>query len=232
MRTLILLLLLANLALFAWTQWLAPRSDSEPPATSRAAIPRFALVGEPPLALPAGAAAAVAAPAAASAPSAAAAPAASACVTVGPFANLEEAAKVTVVLKEGGYEPRQRPADGDVPDGYIVQVEGLQDAADQARVRRRLERGGLSDAFILPPADGQFAVSVGIFSDSRRAERRAAVVRKLRLSPVISTRTRPGTVYWLDLDLRTDGSGLTPESLQQSVGTFKVAPCPPPDAPP
>ncbi len=252
MRLLFFVLLLANLALFAWTQWLAPEPAATPTASAALDVPRILLVGEQapqhagaavPEALPEPAAAGE--PEADAAPSAAGASAAAAeltaagrCVSVGPLTDLETAARVTRVLTELGYTPRQRPADGLVPAGYIVLVSGLAGPEDQARVRRRLERGGLTDAAALPapvvapdaqaaPADGgAYAVSAGLFSERRRAERRAEVVRQSGFTPTIEERRVPGTVYWLDLELRSPAA---PEALQDAAlgaGGLQVLPCP------
>jgi hypothetical protein len=163
------------------------------------------------------------------------------CVSVGPLTDLEAAARVTVLLAELGYSPRQRPADGLVPDGYLVLVSGLVGPEDQVRVQRRLERGGLTDAAALPAAPetsaaadgasapgGLYAVSAGLFSERRRAERRAEEVRRIGLTPTIEERRRKGTVYWLDLDLRNPAE---PEALQQAGlgdGQLQIVPCPEP----
>lgn len=246
MRALFLVLLLANLALFAWAQWLAPAPVATPAAGAALEVPRILLVGEAPSAVMA----AVPEPGSSSdAPTvdgteeSAADPqeaAAGRCVTVGPLADLDAAARVTRMLVELGYAPRQRPADGLVPDGFAVLVGGLSGPEDQERVRQRLERGGLSDAAALPApiaagaataaqseAGGQYAVSAGLFSERRRAERRAEVVRRIGLTPTIEERRRSGTVYWLDLDLRSPAD---PEALQAAglttEGTLQILPCP------
>jgi hypothetical protein len=253
MRLLFLLLLLANLALFAWTQWLEPSSSTAPAAGAALEVPRILLAGEsapataaaadavsdPPIPAEAGTAPAAdgTVAAAATAPGAAA----TRCISVGPLTDLEAAARVTRVLVELGYSPRQRPADGLVPDGYIVLVGGLAGPEDQSRVQRRLERGGLTDAAALPApveapqaanasatVDGTYAVSAGLFSERRRAERRAEVVRKIGLMPTIEERRRNGTVYWLDLDLRSPAE---PEALQATGlgdGALQILPCPEP----
>jgi hypothetical protein len=252
MRLLFLLLLLANLALFAWTRWLAPSSTAVPAASAALEVPRILLVGEP--SAPGGAAAGASAPEMAGEDPGQASPeavadeatpaqevAASRCVSVGPLTDLDSAARVTRVLLDLGYAPRQRPADGLVPAGFIVLVSGLAGPEEQAQVQRRLERGGLTDAAALPPpvgappaadastaAGGAFAVSAGLFSERRRAERRADVVRRIGLTPEIEERRRNGTVYWLDLDLRNPAE---PEALQAaSLGdaALQILPCPEP----
>ncbi len=254
MRLLFLLLLLANLAFFAWKQWLAPTSTATPAASAALDVPRILLAGEspPPAAPPAPTADGSIDPSGSAEPSAPAGEvaavaqsasdtAATRCVSVGPLTDLEAAARVTRVLVDLGYSPRQRPADGLVPDGYLVLVGGLAGPEEQRQVQRRLERGGLTDAAALPaptatpgtagaasPPAGLYGVSAGLFSERQRAERRAEVVRRIGLTPTIEERRRNGTVYWLDLDLRNPAE---PEALQQAglgEGSLQIVPCPGP----
>lgn len=257
MRLLFLSLLFANLALFAWTRWLAPGANA---ATSSPAleVPRILLVGEP---APAGAAAAAEGGAAGADPAGsadangdamagatanaagegaagspadpgAAAAEATRCVSVGPVTDLEAAARVNGVLVELGYQPRQRPADGQVPDGWLVLVGGLTDATEQANVERRLKRGGLTDAASLPAEAAPFSVSAGLFSERRRAERRAEVVSKIGLTPSIEPRLKAGTVYWIDIDLRNAADAGSLEAMQLGDAGLRIEPCaaPPADA--
>lgn len=253
MRLLFLLLLLANLALFAWGRWLAPaeHAASNSPALE---VPRILLAGEKPAApapadTPGGSAAtsaesgsagseagAAPEPTVADGSAPPAAPVANRCVSVGPLVDLNAAAQVTRVLVELGYNPRQRPADGLVPAGYIVLVGGLPDVAEQERVQARLRRGGLTDAAALPPPlpgasvdpmapPPTFAVSAGLFSEARRAERRAEVVRKIGLQPTVETYQRPGTVYWVDLDLRNAADPAELEAMRQGNAALQIVPC-------
>lgn len=226
MRLLFLSLLFANLALFAWTRWLAP--DGAAAAASPALeVPRILLASESSATDPQGA---VAAPAAAAdevgeADGAGVDPDSTRCVSVGPMTDLDAAARVNGVLVELGYEPRQRPADGQVPDGWLVLVGDLADAGAQADVERRLKRGGLDDAARLPATDGALAVSAGLFSERRRAERRAEVVRKIGLTPSIAPRLKPGTVYWIDIDLRNAADAESLQAMQLGDAGLRIEPC-------
>ncbi len=246
MRLLFMMLLLANLALFAWGRWLAPGEDAAA-ASPALEVPRILLAGEKGAA-PAAAARAAAAPGPEAAPdgatpdpAAAAAAPADRCVSVGPLVDLEAAARVTKVLVELGYSPRQRPADGLVPAGYVVVVAGLADVAEQERVQARLRRGGLADAAALPPPipagpvdpmapPVTFSVSAGLFSEAARAERRAAVVRRIGLQPTVETYRRPGTVYWVDLDLRNAADPAALEAMKGGDSALQILPCEPPAA--
>jgi len=245
MRLLFLSLLLANLALFAWTRWLAPGAAAAT-ASPALEVPRILLVGESGQsgsgadadaatgtdASATGAASDTPDAAAGAATGEAAAMAADTtrCVSIGPVTDLEAAARVNGVLVELGYQPRQRPADGQVPDGWLVLVGGLADAAEQANVERRLKRGGLTDAASLPAASAPFTVSAGLFSERRRAERRAEVVGKIGLTPSIEPRLKAGTVYWIDIDLRNAADAGSLDAMQLGDAGLRIEPCPAPPA--
>jgi hypothetical protein len=155
------------------------------------------------------------------------------CVSLGPFRELDIAAAATAMLKKDGYEPRQRPANGAVPDDYLVVVGGLRSETEQQRIVRRLNRGGLDDAFPLPKLDDGYAVSVGVFSEAKRAERRRLAVGRMGVESKVLERTRPGTVYWLDVDMKPAAPGAPdPAAAWLKPGdpaqTLQVVACPQP----
>jgi hypothetical protein len=66
-------------------------------------------------------------------------------------------------------------------------------------------------------------------TDRSRAERRARVVEHLGFSPDIVERRRPGTVYWVDLDLGTSDAAVPTEGLapaDQGGSRIQVRVCP------
>jgi len=226
MRNLVLALLLLNLGFFAYAAWIDQPSGSA--AQEAPVLPKLLLASEFAQAArgagdssaPTGSASlrAQAAPAApnvavgGAGSSAPPAPAAAiselspssltgpdACVAVGPFNDPALAARASSVLQDLGLAPRERRARGDVTDGFWVHVENIATAGDQARVMRSLLQAGLSDASTIQSADQTRHISVGIFSDRSRAERRAKSVQRLGIDAQVSPRTHPGTLYWLEM---------------------------------
>ena len=53
----------------------------------------------------------------------------------------------------------------------------------------------------MPDTGEVHQVSVGLFSDRDRADRRAESVQKLGLQPEVAERKLPATVFWMDVDL-------------------------------
>ena len=99
MRAALLLLLLINLAFFAWAQWLAPE-EAPLPVSPKVDAPRLQLAHE-------------------------AQPVASGngrCVTVGPFATNELAARARQTLSDSGYESLQKHESANVAidEGYLT----------------------------------------------------------------------------------------------------------------
>ncbi len=188
MRLAFFALLLLNLAYFAWAQWIdAPRPA--PVNQSIAHLPRLKLVDElPPAERPQ-----------AHTAQKTSLSAAASCLSVGPFADRASSAEAAAVLDRGGFQPHERAEQGAPSQSYWVYVGGLsQSAADAALVA--LEQAGIEDARVMPEngAAGR-RVSLGVYSERARAERRAEAVRHAGLAPQIGERKLGAAVYWLDL---------------------------------
>jgi hypothetical protein len=215
-------LLCLNLAYFAWANWV----DVPRPARVNESIthlPRLKLAEEVPPAER---------PQAQTAQKTSLSTAA-ACLSVGPFADEGRGARAAALLKTKGFEPRQRAETGPVTQNYWVYVSGLsQPEADAALVT--LERGGIQDARVVPesgPAGRR--VSLGIYSERARAERRAEAVRQSGLTAEIAERKLGATVYWIDLTAPAGIDGVPVEGLptDRSNSRIVVQPCPAPVTP-
>ena len=57
----------------------------------------------------------------------------------------------------------------------------------------------------MPDGDRAYTLSLGVFSDYRRAQRRAEESRALGFQPRIDDRKRSGSVYWIDVHLKAPG---------------------------
>jgi cell division septation protein DedD len=228
-RTAVIALLFVNLVFMAWGHWI----DVPPePAVNQADthLPRLVLASE-----------AQREPSLARAPVAAATglqsetstvtetPPQKRCVSIGPFNELAQATHAATLLQGRGFTPQQRSEAGDVRDGYWVYLGGLKSAADEARALKSLQDAGITDAHAVPAADDGRRVSVGLFTERPRAERRARAVQHLGFSPDIVERRRSGTIYWIDLDLGTSDAAVPTEGLaapDQGESRIQVRVCP------
>ncbi len=151
------------------------------------------------------------------------------CVSVGPFADIVRAARGAALLRGRGFNPRQRAEAGGVWEGFWVYIGGLESEADEARVVKTLERAGVTDARVMPESPEGRRVSVGLFSDEERAQKRAQAVKRLGYAADVVERRQPGTVYWVDLDLGQTERTVPTEGLLSGEGAgarLEIRVCP------
>ncbi len=255
LKSIVFFLVFANAIYFLWARGIAT-----PPAPSSAGAPSsLRLVSESPaLKLASRAAAGAASPAASGAASSrAASPPADAagagatetqgqaaapalltdvkrCITVGPFSDVAEAAHAATTLRGGGYRPRQRVTEGEVWAGVWVYLPLPATPAAGEQVHAKLKSGGIDDALEMPGPNDKPVISLGLFSEPRRAEARVAQAQALGLNPGIADRKRTGDVYWVDIDLKPTDGLLNPADLQGESGRIvrlEVKACPVPESP-
>ena len=218
MRFAFFALLFANLAYFAWAHWIdAPRPA--PVNEAIAHLPRLKMADEAP-------------PAERPPPRAGqktAFGAATVCLSVGPFGDLASSDHAAALLKARGFDPRPRTEPGPVSGSYWVYVAGLATQADADRALVTLERNGIKDALVMPDSEAGRRLSLGLYSERPRAERRAEAVRQAGLKAEIAERKLAGALYWLDV---APPAGMNTVPLQGLIAQgassrIGVQPCPP-----
>jgi SPOR domain len=220
-RNAFIALLVANLVYFAWAHWVdEPRSL--PVNEALAKLPRLKLLAE----LPPGQR-----PATNSRTVLNTVPA---CMSVGPFGDITNAAKAAGILASKGFAPQQRAEEAGTQAGFWVYVAGLKDDVEADRARVSLQNSGVRDALVMPPGpEAGRRVSLGLFSDRAHAEQRAASVKRMGFKAEVAEHKLPQTVYWIDLAPRP-GMTTVPiaDLFAEGVGSrIAVQPCPPPPAP-
>jgi hypothetical protein len=151
------------------------------------------------------------------------------CISVGPFRDVSEAAHAASTLRGGGYDPRQRVADGEVWAGVWVYLPlpAARPVAEQTLAK--LKAGGIDDALEMPGPNEGAVISLGLYSDAKRAQVRVAQAQALGFNPGIADRKRNGNVYWIDIDLKPTDGLLNPADLQGESGRIvrlEVKGCP------
>ena len=201
LRVAFFLLLLVNLAFFAWSHWLAPK-EAQLPVSPKVVAPRLELATE-------------ARPVAAEGD----------CVTVGPFATNELAARARQTLADSGYPSLPREVASSVPDGFWVYLEAPTSESAERRLLDKLQKGGITDAQAVGDI-GARRISLGIFSDEVRAAAQSERVARLGLLPQIVGREKPATNLWLDLKLKTGAPPLEGQKFQAGEAQLEFKPCP------
>ncbi len=151
------------------------------------------------------------------------------CISVGPFRDVSEAAHAASTLRGGGYDPRQRVADGEVWAGVWVYLPlpAARPVAEQTLAK--LKAGGIDDALEMPGPNEGAVISLGLYSDAKRAQARVSQAQALGFNPGIADRKRNGNVYWIDIDLKPTDGLLNPSDLQGESGRIvrlEVKGCP------
>jgi hypothetical protein len=151
------------------------------------------------------------------------------CISVGPFRDVAEAAHAASTLRSGGYDPRQRVAEGEVWAGVWVYLP-IPPSRSSDQMQTKLKAGGIDDALEMPgPSEGS-VLSLGLYSDQKRAQSRISQAQALGFNPGIADRKRTGDVYWIDIDLKPTDSVLKPSDLETDSGRIvrlEVKGCPP-----
>ena len=131
MRRLFFALLFANLVYFGWALWVTP-PPTVPPNETLARLPRLKLVDElPPEQRPDP-----------NAPRPAPTGALQPCFSIGPFADVNLSAQAAAILKEQGFEPKQRAAQGEMGQGFWVFIGNVPTDSDSDRLLVTLEHNG------------------------------------------------------------------------------------------
>ncbi|MDE2295518.1 MAG: hypothetical protein KGL36_08695 [Gammaproteobacteria bacterium] len=148
---------------------------------------------------------------------------------MGPFLDAAEAARAAATLRRGGYRPTQRVAEGEVWAGVWVYLDLPPTPAAVARLRAKLATAGIKHALEMPGPKEGTVISLGLYSESTRAQARVGLARSLGLHPHVAERNRSGDVYWIDIDLKPTDPNLTPSDLGSSAGRIvrlQVVSCP------
>lgn len=151
------------------------------------------------------------------------------CISVGPFRDVSEAAHAASTLRSGGYDPRQRVADGEVWAGVWVYLPLPATRPVVEQTLAKLKAGGIDDALEMPGPNEGSVISLGLYSESKRAQARVAQTQALGFNPGIADRKRNGNVYWIDIDLKPTDGLLNPSDLQGESGRIvrlEVKGCP------
>jgi hypothetical protein len=241
LKSIVVVLALANVGYFLWTRGIAHplqtaadaptttlKLTSEVPASQRGAPPPAAddPSGSAGFAAAGGAVPGVATPSTGSA--AALLTNVKRCISVGPFRDVSETAHAASTLRSGGYDPRQRVAEGEVWAGVWVYLP-IPPAQTSGQLLSKLKAAGIDDALEMPGPSESSVISLGLFADQKRAQTRVSQAQALGFNPGIADRKRTGDVYWIDIDLRATDSVLKPSDLQSETGhiqRLEVKACP------
>ncbi|MGH8160584.1 MAG: hypothetical protein ACRESR_00240, partial [Gammaproteobacteria bacterium] len=221
MKVAVLVLVLANVAVFAWLRWADGSRHGADLVPLAKTGKKLTLLSEtaaaPGPSTGSGAPARMATGAARTAPVVLAAPPTSAPPTtsvlkhvagntticlIWPLASATAAGGLVARLGAGGYPARIFEREETVTAGYHVSLDEFADVTAAEHAATVLRRGGVSDLALLPsPGTRGPSLSIGVFSDRDDAEHRAARVRALGFDPRIRAATQTRKRHYLETRL-------------------------------
>jgi len=128
------------------------------------------------------------------------------CQTIGPLLDKNDAASISAQLYQQGYTPAVRGGEVREPSGYWVYMPAMPVGKARAIVKD-LDANGMKDYFI----GKRNHISLGIFSSKRKAQTRQKRIKSLGYDAALDQRYRTRTVFWLDIEEKGQplpGSGL------------------------
>ena len=193
MRNFLLVLLLSNLGILAWYHWLREPYTNAPVAPSYEGLPSLELAGDQPVEQPG--------PQAFSMKTADERLNAgvSECRSRGPLSKGSDAAEARSGQAVDQFDALGRNEPGRLFVGYWVNIAAAEDRAAAEVITDALRADGVTDFYIVPSGNDQNAISLGVFSELGRAQRRLQQLSDRGFGAQVNQRYRDGEVSWLDV---------------------------------
>jgi hypothetical protein len=123
------------------------------------------------------------------------------CVSIGPFASPELADKAVLRLTDEQQTATPRSEQRSLEGGYWVHLAPFANRKAAERRLKELERLGVREVLIMPDADGNPAISLGLFTQADNAQKRLQELAQKGVPAKQEIRTRTENLIWLDLRL-------------------------------
>jgi hypothetical protein len=141
-----------------------------------------------------------------------------ACTSVGPFTTLTESSQAQAALRAIGFTPKQRYEErGEVWVGHWVSLQNFENQRKAEAALNVLKDNGVTDIFLVPGSDPP-VLSLGVFSDYQRAQKRSEQIRAFGFDPTLTDRKRAESVFWIDVDILQPGQSIDTSIFQSEQG--------------
>lgn len=128
------------------------------------------------------------------------------CISIGPFTADGEVDTAIQALTDAGFAPTRSTREAEVWDGYWVFIDRLENQAEARQVAAELAKSGINDTQVIPGTDRGTLLSIGVFSDIRRAGTQADRVRQIGYDATIANSMKTSSTQWLDVVLTSEES--------------------------
>ena len=126
---------------------------------------------------------------------------AKACFTVGPFSMVSDVSQAASLFDGKEITTQQRAAAARRRAGYWVYIPPQGSLQGAREVLRYLQSKGVEDALIIAGGSKENSISVGVFSNPDKADRRQKSIARLGYDVEVEPLYRTQPQYWLDLEL-------------------------------
>jgi len=141
------------------------------------------------------------------------------CFTLGPLLNEKDKDVLLARLTDMGFKAESRSIEQRETTGYWVFLPPSKNRKEAIALAESLASKGIKDYYVVTDNDYRHAVSLGLFSEKARANRRMAHIRTLGFKPQKTVRYRDRTYYWLDYVQNQDGQ--LPDAVWKEMDSKK-----------
>lgn len=122
------------------------------------------------------------------------------CFSLGPFAEEQDSNNVYDRLFGSGIQAKQRTVNERRPKSYWVYLPAHKSQQDAENTVEFLKENGIEEFYIWLDPPQKYAVSLGLFKKLDTARDKLVQVEKLDLKPEMEVRFNEFTEYWVDFD--------------------------------
>lgn len=152
------------------------------------------------------------------------------CVSVGPFLSADTVEAVAVSLANEKHELARRTETRQVESSYWVHLSPFATRPEAEKRVKELERLGIRELLIMPDAQGDIAISLGLFSHADNAQGRLQELSEKGVTARQEIRYRNETRTWFDLRLPEPANKAVAQLRARQWGAADIevldAPCP------
>ena len=127
------------------------------------------------------------------------------CFSLGPFTEEQKSNEVYDILFSSGVQAKQRTVNERRPKSYWVYLTAHDSQQDAEKTVEFLKKNKINEFYIWLTPPHKYAVSLGLFKKLRTARGKMAEVRKLGLEPNMEVRFDEYTEYWVDFNHNNNG---------------------------
>lgn len=140
------------------------------------------------------------------------------CFSIGPFENAKASDDMYEVMFDLGIQAKQRIVNERKPKSYWVYLPTSNSRAKAEELVRFLEKNKVTETYIWLEAPHRYAISLGLFSRLPTARAKQDEIEAIGLDPEMEVRYREFTEFWVDYQQESGASqpGQLEEMLREN----------------